>query len=163
MPGKLRFAPPSPPLQVVLVEPEIPLNAGSVARLCAATGSHLHLVGKLGFRLDAGMAKRAGVDYWDQVQVTPHEGFDAFASLVSPSEIILFSSNASRSHLAAPYRPGCALVFGRESTGLPVELLARHRERVHAIPTVDGIRSLNLANAVAIVVYEALRVLGALP
>ncbi len=159
---KLRCAPQAPPFHVVLVEPEIPPNTGSVARTCAATQSPLHLVEPLGFRIDDRSLKRAGIDYWHLVQVHVHARFDAFVADASPARMHFFSSDAERSYLEADFAPGDALVFGKESVGLPRELLARHRERVWGIPTSGKVRSLNLSNAVAIVLFEALRRTGSL-
>jgi tRNA (cytidine/uridine-2'-O-)-methyltransferase len=163
---RLRAKPVATPLHVVLVEPEIPPNTGNVARLCAATGSPLHLVGRLGFRIDEHSVRRAGVDYWHLVEVRTHETFDAFAGAWSaecPSaRLHLFSATATVSYLDVPYGLGDALVFGKESVGLPPELLRRWADRVVGIPTLGAVRSLNLANAVGIALYEALRQLGAL-
>lgn len=159
---RLRCSPLRPPIEVVLVEPEIPPNTGNVARLCAATGSRLHLVGPLGFRIDARAVRRAGLDYWPAVEREAHRDFDSFLERRPGSPLFLFSARAVRSYLAAPWAPGAALVFGRESTGLPEEILARFPDRVWGIPTSGPVRSLNLASAVAIVLYEALRALGAL-
>lgn len=168
---KLRCAPLDPPFHVVLVEPEIPPNTGAVARTCAATQSPLHLVGKLGFSIDAHAVRRAGVDYWDLVSVHQHGTLDSFATspVFQPSEprpqpprMHLFSSAATRSFLEADFRPGDALVFGKESVGLSDEDLTAYPENVWAIPTLGPVRSLNLSNAVTLVVYEALRQAGAL-
>jgi tRNA (cytidine/uridine-2'-O-)-methyltransferase len=156
----------SVPLHLVLVEPEIPPNTGNVARLSAAAGSPLHLVGPLGFRIDAHSVRRAGVDYWHLVDVRQHIDFEQFLGAFgkeSPAgRLHLFSATAKTSYLDASYAPGDALVFGKESVGLPEELLARFPDRVIAIPTMGAVRSLNLANAVGIALYEALRKLGAL-
>ncbi|MBV9946005.1 MAG: tRNA (cytidine(34)-2'-O)-methyltransferase [Myxococcales bacterium] len=163
---RLRVRPLAVPLHVVLVEPEIPPNTGNVARLCAATGAPLHLVGKLGFRIDEHSVRRAGVDYWHLVDVRTHAGFDdflrAFAAESPAGRLHLFSATATRSYLDAGYSGGDALVFGKESVGLSEELVARFADRVVGIPTLGAVRSLNLANAVSIAVYEALRQLGAL-
>jgi len=159
---KLRCAPLDPPFHVVLVEPEIPPNTGSVARTCAATSSPLHLVEPLGFRIDDASLKRAGIDYWHLVRVEVHASFDRFLSAHPERRLHLFSSNAERSFLEADFLPGDALVFGRESVGLPPALLASHPDRVWAIPTSGEVRSLNLSNAVTVVLYEALRRVGAL-
>ena len=158
---KLRVAPLAPPFHVVLVEPEIPPNTGAVARTCAATRSPLHLVGTLGFSIEDHAVRRAGLDYWHLVDIHRHESFDAFEKSAQSNRIHLFSAKARRSYLEADLRPGDALVFGRESVGLPEELLVGHG-RVWGIPTAGRVRSLNLSNAVAIVLYEALRQSGAL-
>lgn len=159
---KLRAAPLDRPFRVVLVEPEIPPNTGSIARTCAATQSPLHLVGPLGFRIDEQAVRRAGLDYWHLVDVHRHDTLDAFVEAHPSARLHLFSANADRSYLDADMQPGDALVFGKESVGLAPEILAKHPERVWAIPTLGAVRSLNLSNAVAIVVYEALRRAGAL-
>jgi tRNA (cytidine/uridine-2'-O-)-methyltransferase len=163
----LRTAPLAPPFHVVLVEPEIPPNTGNVARLCAATSSPLHLVGPLGFRIDDHAVRRAGLDYWPLVTLHRHFDFPHFAhafSLLSPGgRLWLFSATATRSWFGGVEpRPGDALVFGRESVGLPRELLAQYPDAQVAIPTSGGVRSHNLANAAAIAVYEGLRRVGAL-
>jgi tRNA (cytidine/uridine-2'-O-)-methyltransferase len=159
---RLRSPIASSPLHVVLVEPEIPPNTGNVARLCAATASVLHLVGPLGFRIDEKSVRRAGIDYWDLVDVRQHVDLAHFRHANQGARWVLFSASAEKSYLEAQFRPGDALLFGRESVGLPDELLADHSEAVYGIPTLGAVRSLNLANAVSIVVYEALRQMGAL-
>jgi tRNA (cytidine/uridine-2'-O-)-methyltransferase len=159
---RLRFPPLGVPFRIVLVEPEIPQNTGSIARLAAATCSPLHLVGKLGFRIDEKSVRRAGVDYWHLVEVHQHATIDDFVAAHPDASLVLTSGKAERSYLEADFRPGDALVFGKESVGLSDELLERFPERVVAIPTAGAVRSLNLANAVSVVVYEALRSVGAL-
>ena len=154
---KLRCPALRPAFQVVLVEPEIPPNTGSVARTCAATSSPLHLIEPLGFRIDDRSLKRAGIDYWHLVQVHVHASFGAFRAAAPDLRLHLFTANAERSYLEADLTPGDALVFGRESVGLSPELLRAHPDRQWAIPTSGAVRSLNLSNAVAIVLYEALR------
>jgi tRNA (cytidine/uridine-2'-O-)-methyltransferase len=151
---------------VVLVEPEIPPNTGNIARLCAATCCPLHLVGRLGFRIDEHAVRRAGLDYWHLVDVRQHTDLASAESSVraeSPGgRAWFFSGKARRSYLDVGFRAGDLLVFGKESTGLDPELLEARRDSVVGIPTLGGVRSLNLANAVAIALYEALRQLGAL-
>ena len=159
---RLRSALPADPFHVVLVEPEIPPNTGSVARLCGATGSPLHLVGPLGFRIDERSVRRAGVDYWHLVDVRRHVDLPHFRQAQPAARWLLFSGLARRSYLEADYRPGDALLFGKESVGLPRELLEEHEDRVFGIPMPGAVRSINLANAVGIVLYEALRQVGAL-
>lgn len=159
---KLRVDPLAPPFRVVLVEPEIPPNTGSIARTCAATQSALHLVEPLGFRIDERSVRRAGIDYWHLVDLHVHPSFDAFEAAHPGARVHVLSANAERSFLEADFRPGDALVFGRESVGLPTSVVARHAERAWSIPTSGGVRSLNLSNAVAIVLFEALRQVGAL-
>ncbi len=153
---KLRAHPIANPFHVVLVEPEIPQNTGAIARTCGATHSPLHLVGPLGFSLDEHAVRRAGLDYWDLVDIHRHDSFEHFEESDPQRRIHLFSATASRSFFEASFQPGDALVFGKESVGLPRELL-EDRQNVWAIPTSGPVRSLNLSNAVAIVLYEALR------
>jgi len=151
------------PLHIVLVEPEIPPNTGNIARLCAATGTHLHLVHPLGFSVDEKAVRRAGLDYWHLVQVTEHESFAKFEqSLPADARTFLFTGKTSRSFLEVSYKPGDYLVFGKESTGLSTEVLERRDKDLVAIPTLGEVRSLNLANCAALGVYEALRQTGAL-
>jgi tRNA (cytidine/uridine-2'-O-)-methyltransferase len=159
---KLRAEPLAEPFRVVLVEPEIPPNTGAVARTCAATGSPLHLVGRLGFRIDEQAVRRAGLDYWPLVQLHRHDTLEQLTGTHPHTRLHLFSSGARRSYLEAGFEPGDALVFGKESVGLDPALLEAHPERVWGIPTLGPVRSLNLSNAVAIVLYEALRQAGAL-
>lgn len=160
--SKLRATPLAPPFHVVLVEPEIPPNTGSIARTCAATQTKLHLIEPLGFRLDEHSIRRAGLDYWHLVDLAVHPSWSEYRTAQPATRVHLFSANARRSYLDADLRPGDALVFGRESVGLPASLLEAHPESVWGIPTSGGVRSLNLSNAVAIVLYEALRKSGAL-
>lgn len=157
MPRKLRVPPLEKPFHVVLVEPEIPQNTGSIARLCAATQSHLHLCGRLGFRIDEKSVRRAGVDYWHLVQLHVHPDFGTFELKHPGARVHLLSANGGRSYLDAEFRPGDALVFGKESVGLPRSLLERFPSSTWGIPTAGPVRSLNLSNAASIVLYEALR------
>jgi tRNA (cytidine/uridine-2'-O-)-methyltransferase len=159
---RLRAPALSPPLRIVLVEPEIPQNTGNVARLAAATASPLHLVGRLGFRIDEHAVRRAGLDYWHLVDLHQHVSLPHFQHAHREARLLLFSAVATRSYLDAGYLPGDALVFGKESTGLDDDLLAQHPGAVYGIPTLGAVRSLNLANSVSIVLYEALRQVGAL-
>ncbi|MBI4916615.1 MAG: tRNA (cytidine(34)-2'-O)-methyltransferase [Acidobacteria bacterium] len=149
-------------MRVVLVEPEIPPNTGNVARLCAATGSELHLVRPIAFRIDAKAVRRAGLDYWSAVDLAVHDSLEHFLRAHPAPPPLAFSALAPRSYLDAPFAPGAALVFGKESVGLPERVLASFGDRVYGIPTSGPVRSLNLASAVSIVLYEALRALGAL-
>ncbi len=157
----LPFRWPAPPLQVVLVEPQIPPNTGNIARLCAATGSRLHLVRPLGFKVSDRTVKRAGLDYWDSVDLSVHDDFPSFLSSSKPRQVFLLSTRGARSYTEAVFSPGDALVFGSETAGLPEALLAQHPGNVLAIPQrTEAVRSLNLANAVSIVLYEAMRQLN---
>jgi tRNA (cytidine/uridine-2'-O-)-methyltransferase len=146
-------------LNVVLVEPEIPPNTGNIARLCAATGATLHLVGPIGFRLDDRELKRAGMDYWKHVQWKDWRCWDEFrVSLPTNARLWLIENKTDRLYTQIRYRPEDYLVFGRETSGLPASLLETYRDSVIAIPQFSPeARSLNLSNCVAIVLYEALR------
>jgi tRNA (cytidine/uridine-2'-O-)-methyltransferase len=159
---KLRCSALTPPMRIVLVEPEIPPNTGSVARTCAATGSPLHLIEPLGFRIDDRSLKRAGIDYWHLVDVHVHPSFEAFLNAHPGVRMHFLSSQAERSYTEAAFMPGDALVFGKESVGLPRALLEQYQNQVLGIPTSGRVRSLNLSNAVAIVLFEALRANGGL-
>jgi len=156
------------PFHVVLVEPEIPPNTGNVARLCAATRSPLHLVGKLGFRIDEHAVRRAGLDYWHLVDLHQHPTLPEAESSIferagdPPPRTFLLSGGASTSYVDVQFSPGDVLVFGKESVGLPRELLAERKGSTIGIPMLGGVRSHNLANAVSIVLYEALRQTGML-
>jgi tRNA (cytidine/uridine-2'-O-)-methyltransferase len=152
-------------LQVVLVQPEIPPNTGSVARLCAATAVPLHLVRPLGFSLDDRYLKRAGLDYWPFVDLHVHDSWDAFLAAERPPLLVCFSARATRSYLDAPLGAGgpLYLVFGGETRGLDAAIREAHAAALYRIPMLtENVRSLNLSNAVSIVVYEALRQRGAL-
>ena len=145
-------------LHVALWEPEIPPNTGNIMRLCAATGSTLHLIGRLGFRLDDRSLRRAGLDYLEHVTFVRHADFGDFEDAIAPSRILCFTARGNRSYTSIAYQPGDCLLFGSESQGLPASILARFPEQVLTIPLPAGkVRSLNLATAVGIVVYEGLR------
>ena len=149
-----------PPLQVVLVSPQIPPNTGNVARTCAVTGSRLHLVGPLGFSLDEKDLRRAGLDYWRDVAPEVHRDwaeFEARALRGQTEKLHLFTARGGRSLFDARFAPGDFLVFGQEQLGLPPALLAAWPERHVGIPMREGMRSLNLAVAAGIGVYAALR------
>ncbi|MBV8118187.1 MAG: tRNA (cytidine(34)-2'-O)-methyltransferase [Candidatus Eremiobacteraeota bacterium] len=149
------------PLHIALVEPEIPPNTGNVARLCAATGCALHLVEPLGFRIDDRELKRAGLDYWHQLGVVLHPSFDAFLAAIGSRPRWYFSTHAQRRYWDAPYAIGDVLVFGRETKGLPKEIIANEPERALRIPMREGsVRSVNLSTAVGIATYGALASLG---
>jgi tRNA (cytidine/uridine-2'-O-)-methyltransferase len=145
-------------LHVALWEPEIPPNTGNIARLCAATGATLHLIGRLGFRLDDRHLRRAGLDYWPHVKLCQHVSLNAFAESLTGSRVIPLSSKMTRSYTRVQYRDGDCLLFGSESKGLPGSVLERYAADAVTIPMPAGhVRSLNLATAVGIVLYEALR------
>lgn len=161
---KTRLRMPTPePAHIVLVNPEIPQNTGNIARLCAATGSNLHLVGNIGFSLDEKAVRRAGLDYWHLVSVRTHAAFSDCLDAIGGPEPVLFSSRATRNYLQAPYEKGNILVFGAESVGLPDDILRSWPEHQYGIPTISqSVRSLNLANSVAIALYKSLEMTGAL-
>jgi tRNA (cytidine/uridine-2'-O-)-methyltransferase len=149
---------PDPPFNLVLVEPEIPQNTGNIARLCAATGTILNLVEPLGFRLTDREVKRAGLDYWDAVKLNRFQNFETFSEKFSSHRKLFFSTSGTKNYTEASYRPGDCFIFGSESRGLPFELLDAHPDDVFNIPMqLEHVRSLNLANAASIVLYEALR------
>ena len=142
---------------IVLVEPEIPPNTGNIGRLCLATGSKLHLVKPLGFSIDDRALKRAGLDYWKEVEVQLWDSFDDLrAAQKPPGRMFLLTTKSNRAFWDVEFRPGDFLVFGRETKGLPEALLATNPEQALMIP-MQGTRSLNLATAVAIVLFEAVR------
>lgn len=145
-------------VHVALIEPEIPPNTGNIARLCAATFTPLHLVGKLGFRTDDKAVRRAGLDYWSEVDLRFHLDIDALHAALPESRFVYLSKKADRVYTDFRYERGDCLVFGSETRGLPDELLRANWDRCLAIPMLNRrVRSLNLATAVGIVLYEALR------
>jgi tRNA (cytidine/uridine-2'-O-)-methyltransferase len=149
-------------LHIALWEPEIPPNTGNIARLCAATGAQLHLIGRVGFRLDDRSLRRAGVDYWDAVAVHRHATQEAFEAALAGVLVCCFSARATTPYTRAAFRDGDCLLFGGESHGLPASVLERYADSAFVIPMPAGkVRSLNLATAVGIVLYEALRQTGA--
>ena len=149
-------------LSIVLVTPEIPTNTGSIGRLCLATNSTLHLVDPLGFDISDSRVKRAGLDYWKHVRVIRHKSFELFLnSLPSDAPTIFFSTKAKTSLFEKKFKKGSYLIFGSETKGLGVEVIEKFSENTFYIPQYDDrVRSLNLANAASIVVYEAIRQLG---
>ena len=149
-------------LNVVLIEPEIPNNTGSIGRLCLATQSTLHLVDPLGFEINDTQLKRAGLDYWQYLDVIRHPSRDAFfASLPEEASLAFFSKKAKSLYSEHRYQPGSYLIFGKETKGLSEELIHQYSGQAFRIPLYDSrVRSLNLSNAVSIVVYEAIRQLG---
>ncbi|HEY6418486.1 MAG TPA: tRNA (cytidine(34)-2'-O)-methyltransferase [Candidatus Binataceae bacterium] len=152
-----------PALHIVLVRPEIPQNSGSIARLAAATKTRLHLVGPLGYSLGDRYLKRAGLDYWPLVDLQTYSGWDEFVAVHPGAAMKFFSTHAAKSYVDARFERGDYLVFGNETKGLGREFLAGRIESSYRIPIFEpGVRSLNLANAVSIVVYEGLRRTGLL-
>ena len=150
-------------LHVVLYQPQIPQNTGNIARTCAAVGAELHLVEPLGFSVSASAVRRAGLDYWSEVRVHTHASLDpVLAAAADPAggQLVLLSTHGRRAYTDLRYRRGAYLLFGNETAGLPAELRTRYEGVTARIPMRRGLRSLNLANAVAVVVYEALRQLA---
>jgi tRNA (cytidine/uridine-2'-O-)-methyltransferase len=149
-------------LHIALLEPEIPPNTGNIARLCAAVGVPLHLIGRLGFRLDDRNLRRAGCDFWPVVDWRLHPTLEEFEATLPGNRIFCLSAHATRPYTAVTYQPGDCLLFGSESRGLPASVVRRHAERCLCIPMPSGkVRSINLATAAGIVLYEALRQLSA--
>lgn len=146
-------------LNIVLVEPQIPQNTGNVARTCAATGARLHLVEPLGYEITSAKLKRAGLDYWDKLDITRYAGLDDFFAQ-NGGPFFFFTTKAGRLYTNAAYPPGSYLVFGREDAGLPAAVLQRFPGSLVRLPMRGDIRSLNLSNTVAVGVFEALRQWG---
>ena len=147
-------------LNIVLVEPEIPQNCGNIARTCAATGCRLHLIRPLGFDISEKAVKRAGLDYWNLVEVIDYENLDDFFARNDVAQMWCLSTKAPRCYTEADFSDNCYLFFGKETKGLPEDFLEAHREYCVKIPMREEARSLNLSNAVAITVFEALRQLS---
>ena len=148
-------------INVALVEPEIPPNTGNIARLCAATRTPLHIVGVAGFRMDDRAVRRAGLDYWPEVSLQRHANLEALYQALSESRFVYLSTKASFSYLEWEFQANDCLVFGRETRGLPDEILWANWDRALTIPMLNRkVRSLNLATSVGIVLYEALRQIG---
>ena len=147
-------------INIVLHCPEIPQNTGNIARTCAATGAALHLIRPLGFEIDDAKLKRAGLDYWQYLDITYYENEQDFFEKNAGESIYYFSTKAPRAYTEIAYPERVFLMFGRETRGLPEELLAKHPEETVRIPMLSGLRSLNLSNSAAIAVYEVLRQRG---
>ena len=144
-------------LNIVLVEPEIPQNTGNIARTCAATGASLHLVRPLGFSVSDKALKRAGLDYWHMLDITYYDDLNDFFEKTKGGKYFYFSTKATHRHSDIEYPDDCYIVFGKETNGLPEELLLKNPETTVRIPMLEDARSLNLSNSVAIAVYEILR------
>ena len=144
-------------LNIVLFEPEIPSNTGNIGRTCVATGSRLHLIDPLGFKLNEKALKRAGMDYWKDLDVTTYINYEDFLEKNPGAKIYMASTKAPNLYTEVDYEPDCYIMFGKESGGIPEEILLEHQETAIRIPMLPDTRSLNLANSVAIVLYEALR------
>lgn len=144
-------------INIVLHEPEIPQNTGNIARICIATGAKLHLIKPLGFSVDNKHLKRAGLDYWDKADITYYDNFEQFLDSITTKNIYLFTKKAAQSYDKIDFSGKVYLVFGKETYGLHEEIIDAFKDRCYRIPMRRDARSLNLANAVAVVVYEALR------
>jgi len=144
-------------LNIVLVEPEIPQNTGNISRTCAAVGADLHLVRPLGFTIDDRQLKRAGLDYWDKLRVIYYDSIAELLDKNGSAEFLYFSTKAEKLYWDAPFSDGCFIVFGKETAGLPEQLIYGNMDKCFRLPMRQIIRSLNLSNAVAVVAYEALR------
>ena len=144
-------------LNIVLHEPEIPANTGNIGRTCVATGTRLHLIEPLGFSLDEKKLKRAGMDYWKDLDVRTYIDFEDFMEKNPDAKIYMATTKAPNVYSDVKYEPDCYIMFGKESAGIPEEILVKHKENSVRIPMIGDIRSLNLSNSVAIILYEALR------
>lgn len=144
-------------LNIVLYEPEIPANTGNIGRTCVATGTKLHLIEPLGFSLSEKALKRAGMDYWSQLEVKRYVNYEDFLQRNPGAKIYMATTKAKKIYSEASYEPDCYIMFGKESAGIPEEILVEHPEECVRIPMIGETRSLNLSNSVAIVLYEALR------
>lgn len=144
-------------LNIVLFEPEIPANTGNIGRTCVATGTRLHLIEPLGFKLNEKSIKRAGMDYWESLDVTTYVNYEEFLEKNPDVKIYMATTKAKQVYTEVNYEPDCFIMFGKESAGIPEEILVDNKERAIRIPMIGDIRSLNLSNSAAIVLYEALR------
>lgn len=144
-------------INIVLLEPEIPANTGNIGRSCVATGSCLHLIRPLGFSTDDKHIKRAGMDYWHQIDVRYYDNFDDFVAKNNNPILFVTSSKVSRCYTKVSYPPDAFIVFGKESAGIPTEILDKYPDTCIRIPMIPGVRCLNLGSSVAVVLYEALR------
>ena len=144
-------------LNIVLYEPEIPANTGNIGRTCVATGTRLHLIEPLGFKLNEKSLKRAGMDYWNDLDVTTYIDYQDFLEKNPGAKIYMATTKAHKVYTDVEYEPDCYIMFGKESAGIPEEILAHNRDRCVRIPMIGETRSLNLSNSVAVVLYEALR------
>ena len=144
-------------MNVVLFEPEMPANTGNIGRTCVATDTKLHLIEPLGFKINEKAVKRAGLDYWDKLDVTVYSDFQDFLEKNPEAKIYMATTKAPSVYTDVSYEPDCYIMFGPESRGIPEEILLDHQETCVRIPMWGDIRSLNLSNSVAIILYEALR------
>lgn len=144
-------------MNIVLLEPEIPANTGNIGRTCVATGTKLHLIEPMGFRLNEKQIKRAGMDYWNSLNLAVYDNFEDFLEKNNNPKIYMATTKAAKSYTQIDYEPDSYIMFGKESAGIPEELLLSNKDNCIRIPMVGDVRSLNLGNSVAIVLYEALR------
>ncbi|NLO49306.1 MAG: tRNA (cytidine(34)-2'-O)-methyltransferase [Clostridiales bacterium] len=144
-------------LNIVLVEPEIPQNTGNIARTCAISGSRLHLIEPLGFDISEKAVKRAGLDYWSLLDITVYRNISSFFEINGDKHIWLATTKASQNYAQVHFEDGCFLLFGKETAGLPANLLAKYKDRCIRIPMITNARSMNLGSSVAVICYEALR------
>lgn len=144
-------------LNIVLLEPEIPANTGNIGRTCVAAGARLHLIEPLGFSLSEKALKRAGMDYWKSLDVTTYVDYQDFLDRNPGAKIYMATTKAQKVYTEAAYEPDCYIMFGKESAGIPEEILVENKENCVRIPMIGDIRSLNLGNSAAIILYEALR------
>ena len=144
-------------LNIVLLEPEMPANTGNIGRTCVATGTRLHLIEPLGFKINEKQLKRAGLDYWDKLDVTVYDDYADFLAKNPGAKIYMATTKGPNVYSDVSFEPDCYIMFGKESAGIPEEILVNNKENSIRIPMLEDIRSLNLANSVAIVLYEALR------
>lgn len=144
-------------LNIVLLEPEIPANTGNIGRTCVATGTRLHLIEPLGFKLSEKALRRAGMDYWKDLDVTTYIDYRDFLEKNPGAKIYMATTKAQKTYTEVSYEPDCYIMFGKESAGIPEEILVENEENCVRIPMIGDIRSLNLGNSVAVILYEALR------
>lgn len=144
-------------INIVLHEPEMPANTGNIGRTCVAAGARLHLIEPLGFHINEKMVKRAGLDYWDKLDVTVYDNYEDFLEKNPGAKIYMATTKAPHTYCDVRYEDDCYIMFGKESAGIPEDILVQHPDTAIRIPMIGDIRSLNLSNSVAIVLYEALR------
>ena len=144
-------------LNIVLLEPEMPANTGNIGRTCVATNTRLHLIEPLGFRINDKMLKRAGLDYWDKLDVSVYDNFQDFLNKNPDAKLYLATTKAAKCYSDVEFEDDCYIMFGKESAGIPEEILKEHPDTAVRIPMVGDTRSLNLGNSAAIILYEALR------
>ena len=144
-------------INIVLLEPEMPANTGNIGRTCCATGTRLHLIEPMGFKINDKMLKRAGLDYWDKLDITVYNDYEDFLAKNPGAKIYMATTKAEKIYTEVKYEPDCYIMFGKESAGIPEEILVENEDHCVRIPMWGEIRSLNLSNSVAVVLYEALR------